>query len=46
MECEDSYSLVAGGAGFLGSHLCKKLLSQGKKVVCLDNLYTGDKITY
>ena len=43
MDHKDSYTLVAGGAGFLGSHLCKKLLSQGNKVICLDNLYTGDK---
>ena len=43
MNHKDSYTLVAGGAGFLGSHLCKKLLSQGNKVICLDNLYTGDK---
>ena len=43
MNRKDSYTLVAGGAGFLGSHLCKKLLSQGNKVICLDNLYTGDK---
>ncbi|MEI6242736.1 MAG: UDP-glucuronic acid decarboxylase family protein [Chlamydiota bacterium] len=35
--------LVTGGAGFLGSHLCKKLLSQGHKVICLDNLFTGRK---
>ena len=33
--------LVAGGAGFIGSHLCRKLLSQGHKVVCIDNLLTG-----
>ena len=43
MNHKDSYTLVAGGAGFLGSHLCKKLLSLGNKVICLDNLYTGDK---
>ena len=34
-------SLVAGGAGFIGSHLCEKLLSEGHKVVCIDNLVTG-----
>lgn len=33
--------LVAGGAGFLGSHLCEKLLEQGHKVYCVDNLITG-----
>ena len=33
--------LVAGGAGFLGSHLCDRLLSQGAQVVCVDNLLTG-----
>jgi len=35
--------LVTGGAGFLGSHLCKKLLEQDNKVVCLDNLVTGNR---
>ncbi|MCG8526963.1 MAG: SDR family oxidoreductase [Opitutales bacterium] len=35
--------LVTGGAGFLGSHLCDKLLSDGHEVVCLDNLFTGSK---
>ena len=33
--------LVTGGAGFIGSHLCKKLLEAKNKVVCLDNLFTG-----
>jgi len=33
--------LVAGGAGFLGSHLCDRLLAEGAEVVCLDNLLTG-----
>jgi UDP-glucuronate decarboxylase len=35
--------LVTGGAGFLGSHLCEKLLDQGCDVLCVDNLFTGDK---
>jgi len=35
--------LVTGGAGFLGSHLCTKLLEQGCEVVCVDNLFTGTK---
>ena len=34
-------ALVAGGAGFIGSHLCDRLLSEGYHVICLDNLYTG-----
>ncbi len=35
--------LVTGGAGFLGSHLCDRLLRDGHEVVCLDNLFTGQK---
>ncbi len=35
--------LVTGGAGFLGSHLCEKLLDLGNDVICLDNLFTGSK---
>lgn len=33
--------LVTGGAGFIGSHLCKRLLTKGYNVICLDNMYTG-----
>jgi UDP-glucuronate decarboxylase len=35
--------LVTGGAGFLGSHLCERLLAEGQDVVCLDNFFTGSK---
>ena len=35
--------LVTGGAGFLGSHLCDRLLSDGHEVVCIDNFFTGTK---
>jgi len=35
-------AVVTGGAGFLGSHLCDKLLSEGMKVICIDNLLTGN----
>lgn len=35
--------LVTGGAGFLGSHLCDKLIARGDDVICLDNLFTGQK---
>ncbi|MBI1753329.1 MAG: SDR family oxidoreductase [Acidobacteria bacterium] len=35
--------LVTGGAGFLGSHLCERLLAQGHEVMCLDNFFTGSK---
>jgi UDP-glucuronate decarboxylase len=35
--------MVTGGAGFLGSHLCRSLLSQGHEVLAVDNLYTGSK---
>lgn len=38
---ERRYVLVTGGAGFVGSNLCERLLREGHHVMCLDNLYTG-----
>jgi len=35
--------IITGGAGFIGSHLCKKILNEGHKVICIDNLFTGSK---
>ncbi|WP_312339728.1 UDP-glucuronic acid decarboxylase family protein [Sphingobacterium sp.] len=35
--------LVSGGAGFIGSHLCERLLKDGHEVICMDNFFTGDK---
>jgi UDP-glucuronate decarboxylase len=33
--------LIASGSGFIGSNLCKRLLNEGNKIICLDNLFTG-----
>jgi UDP-glucuronate decarboxylase len=35
--------LVTGGAGFIGSHLCERLIKDGHEVICLDNFFTGRK---
>ena len=42
MSAKVPTSVVTGGAGFLGSHLCDRLLGEGHRVVCIDNLVTGD----
>jgi UDP-glucuronate decarboxylase len=42
-EANQKKVLVTGGAGFLGSHLCERLLGEGQDVVCVDNFYTGSK---
>ena len=41
VENKQKNILVTGGAGFIGSHLCKRLLNDGFRVVCMDNLFTG-----
>ncbi|MHB1601548.1 MAG: NAD-dependent epimerase/dehydratase family protein, partial [bacterium] len=35
--------LITGGAGFIGSNLCERLLNGGQEVICMDNFYTGSK---
>jgi UDP-glucuronate decarboxylase len=35
--------LITGGAGFIGSHLCEKLLNEDNEVICADNFFTGSK---
>lgn len=41
MENSEAPVLVTGGAGFIGSHLCERLVAQGQRVLCVDNLMTG-----
>ncbi len=36
-------NIITGGAGFIGSHICERLLDRGEEVLCLDNFFTGDK---
>ena len=43
MSIDRTRVLVTGGAGFLGSHLCDRLIAQGKEVICVDNYFTGAK---
>ncbi len=43
MMIEQKQILVTGGAGFIGSHLCRKLLADGHDVLCVDNFFTGAK---
>ncbi len=43
MTSRKKVALITGGAGFLGSHLCDAFLARGCKVICMDNLITGDK---
>ena len=43
MEMNERRVLVTGGAGFIGSHLCRRLLNEGHDVLCVDNFYTGTR---
>ena len=42
-DSQNKHILVTGGAGFLGSHLCDRLLRDGHDVLCVDNFFTGSK---
>ncbi len=44
MPSPEIVSVVTGGAGFLGSHICERLLAEGHIVICVDNLITGDTV--
>ena len=37
--------LISGGAGFIGSHLCERLLDEGNDVICIDNYFTGNIVS-
>jgi len=43
IESIDTAVLVTGGAGFLGSHLCERLVEKGQQVICVDNFFTGSR---
>jgi len=43
MNMDSKKILITGGGGFLGSHLCERLLSDGHEIICLDNFFTGNK---
>jgi UDP-glucuronate decarboxylase len=43
VNCSKKRILVTGGAGFLGSHLCERLLNEGNEVICMDSFFTGRK---
>jgi len=43
MKYQSLRTLITGGAGFVGSHLCRRLLAEGHDVICVDNLFTGRK---
>lgn len=43
MKYRSSRILITGGAGFVGSHLCRRLLTEGHEIICIDNLFTGRK---
>ena len=46
IEIDRKTILVTGGAGFIGSHLCDRLIEAGHDVICVDNFFTGSKNEY